>query len=275
MVDGTLHVIFRSCEGKSVRSGSMRPYGMTKGEVTRACFYSLWHSVIFGHFPQPRFHVIDDSSSPELRQWFKHFDWPGYCPPPVVHPFEGLGGDQSFAEALKLVESLNLRDQDYVYMVEDDYYHAPDCFWHLRDFLDIYSGHLFLVPYCQHLGMTGVMQVRQDGVLQGYDDSTEVHDAVRGLPQRHILLTHECFWVQQFMSCLTFMARMGTLRKHWATLLAAVQGSNDALVSSLFTDSPCYFPVPALSSHMQAGCFSPYFTNHLAELQIRKAAKDG
>jgi hypothetical protein len=254
----------------------MRPYGMTKGEVARACVRSLWDSAIFGHFPQIDFHIIDDSSSEEFRQWFAKFvGWEGYCHSPIVHPFQDLGGDQSFAEALKLVESLQLRDEDYVYMVEDDYYHAPDCFWHFRDFFDIYPGHVFLMGHYQHLGLTGTMQVRQDGVLEGHDGPTEVHAAVQGLPPRHVLLTHEHFWVQQFLSTLTFMARMGTLRKHWATLLAAVPESNDAIVSGIYRTDPAYFPVPATASHWQSGCQSPYFPAYMLELKAKEMAKDG
>jgi hypothetical protein len=273
MIDGRLIVVVRTCESKTVREGSTRPYGMSKAEVSRACVQSLWNSAAMGHFPRPELHVIDDSSSEEFRQWVEKLEYVNNARP-AVRRFDGLDGDNSYAEALKLLESLGPDDRDYVYLSEDDYFYAPDAFWHLRDFWDIYSGHYFLNLHQQHLWFTRTMQVRQSGTLWGYDIAgADICEAANGLPVRSALLTHGHWWLQQLnTSTLTFGARMGTIRKHWVTLWQARKGSNDDLVAQLYKIDPCYTPIPGLASHLQEGCQTPFFTDGLAERQIRGGA---
>jgi len=270
MIDGELCVILRTCEGKSMR-GAARPYGLDKTQVIKACFRSLRDSMLLGHFPRPHLHIIDDGSSDELRKWLEGFH--DYDKRPILHCFENLGGNGSFAEALKLIEALKLRDEDYVYLCEDDYFYSSDCFWQMRDFLDLYSGHVFLSPYHQHLWLTRTMQVRQAGTERGYDICSDVAEAVKGVPTRQALMGSHCWWMQLYYTTLTFMARMGTLRKHWPTILETAVDSNDGHLSTCYQIDSCYTPIPGLASHFQEGCETPYFTDHLVGRRVKDMAQ--
>jgi hypothetical protein len=271
MTPNRIAVVLRTCEFGSVRA-STRPYNLSKTDLIRACFRSLHASVILGHFPDWQFHIVDDSSSEELRQWFESFkDLRGARP--IVHRFEKLGGDGSFEKALELSETLGLEDADALMLCEDDYFYSTDCFWHLRDFFDTYTGDYFLSPYHQHLWLTRIMQVRQSGTANAARWMTDVRDCVKGLPPRHLLMTSGHWWAQQFISTLTICARMGTIRRNWPTIWQSRIGSNDAHLSTCYQVDPCYTPLPGLASHFQEGCETPYFTDYMTEQAIRGLAK--
>jgi len=259
-----LTIILRTCEGvPCVHPHNPRPYDMSKTDVIKACFASLWRAACNSQLMW-RIYVIDDGSSPELRDWMRgHKGGRVKGTQLIVEEHSGLGNAGSLARQFALVEELNLDDDSWVYLVEDDYLHTGDCFWRVRDFLNFAEGDFYISPYCQPYNAWHAVESRQAGLQVVRPSCLIMSEVMRTEKPRRWVRTPLHDWMQVFHTCWTFLTTAGVLRRHWGVYQAALPRWDDATISAIYETVPCWTPIPALASHFQEGCQSPGFNQQV------------
>src|SRR5665213_2105702 len=108
-------IIFRTCDAVHSIHGAVRPFGLSKRGTIELCFRSLIESLRDVEYT---IHVVADNISEELRQFFHQYR---------VTITEGVfGNDESLRVCLRM--AFEYDDNDWVYLCEDDYLHAPHAF---------------------------------------------------------------------------------------------------------------------------------------------------
>jgi len=223
-----IRVIMRCCDSVQSLHGTQRPFGLDKRQCIRVCFGSLLESL---QGTDHEIDIIGDALTQETISFLMSF---AHLHTIRLHNSSQLGNVGSLLRALDVVNSIP--PEEYVYMVEDDYFHRAECFQYIVDFLNVYRGEFFLHP-------------------PDYPDRyTE-----RPLKPVIVLLTHHTHWRQVYNTTFTFFGKselfhreMGMIR-----LAAAINASDGLLSTSLYTKVQCFSPIPGLSTHMHVGVMTP------------------
>jgi len=264
-VSNKLFVIFMSCENLEGRPQTLRPFGLTKPELARLSFVSLWKAL---NASQMRWKLVveDNSSSPEFRKWMQTF-------------YGGRGKDKITENRMpvdifpivkyadrnlqKIVGKMDVKDDDWVFFAEDDHLYTGDCLWLMREFANIYGAEDFaLVPYVQTFKLWFLLGERQIGPQVIQPGMASIAAAMKHERPRLVLRTPLSHWMQVWHANGTLLARAGLLRKWWSK---HPEGLTHAVTSSIFETTPCFAPIPSLSTHLQEGCESPGFTQKMAQ----------
>ena len=129
------NILLRACDKVESVHKVKRPYNLNKLQTIKLSFYSLYKSL---QNSQYQIKIIGDDLSLELLDFFKNFN-------DVIIDNDKLG---SAAKSLqKQIDiALNVPDDEWVYMCEDDYLHSPDTFKYISELIENKDQYLQTSP---------------------------------------------------------------------------------------------------------------------------------
>lgn len=223
-----IRVIFRTCEKVNSLHGLPRPFGLSKKETIEKCFKSLVKSLsILDH----EIYIVGDEISDDLIEFFANNS--KKIRQTINEP---MGNDESLKRCFQLLNTENWNDDDIVYFVEDDYLHFYQVFDTVFKFVEKAPFELFVHPTDYPDQYT-----RQDLVISAL-----------------VLYGPLCHFRQVSSSTFTLMGKASTFRKYYSHLISSCVGADDGFLSKIFTETPCFSPIPGLATHMHQGTMSRY-----------------
>lgn len=243
-------VIFRACDKVVAVNNNPRPLGLNKTDLVKICFLSLKKSL---ESVPHRIIVLGDSLSDNLLDFFKNQE--------VELHLGTFGNEKSFRKALEL--ALSVSDDEWLYLCEDDYLHAPDAFQKIKTFIQE-ADSILMNNFRIYNPSTWINLKNKDLFLFPPD----YPDRYAGKHLKHslVLISSNSHWRQVSHITFTFITKSATLKKHINFFFRASKGANDRKLSrklfgrlayGWFTPAVCFSPVPGLSSHMHRDTMTP------------------
>ena len=248
------HILFRACDKVESVHKVRRPFGLNKIQTIKLSFYSM-HQALKESGDNFQFSIIGDDLSDELIGFFQNF--------------ENVKVDNTkFGSAAKSLQkqieiALNIPDNDWVYLCEDDYLHTNYAFQYLSEFIE--NSH----QYIQTSGKKKNYMNRIIGDLSKIPLIIHTPD----YPDRYdppfkrlsfIFLSKYCHWRQISNTTHTFLLKSGTIKKFEDYIKASAIGPSDSKLSEkvygriLFKGKAlCVSPIHGLSTHMTEGVMTP------------------
>lgn len=245
-------VLFRACDKVEFSHKSKRPFGMSKIEVIKVSFYSLYRSL---KGCQYQFTIIGDDLSIELLDFFSLFD-------DVIVENSKLG---SAAKSLQrqIDISLNIPDNKWVYMCEDDYLHAPYAFKYISEFIENKEQYLHTSGSKKNYMNRLIGDLSKTPVIIHTPDYPDRYDP----PWKRlsfVFLSKYCHWRQISNTTHTFLLESSTIKKFEKYIKASAIGPSDSKLSDkvygrfFFRNKAlCISPIRGLSAHMHEGVMTP------------------
>jgi hypothetical protein len=230
-----IKIIYRVCDAvNSLHRGvdgseNPRPNGMSKSQVIKACAKSLKDSVKeIDH----EFHLIGDMVSQELWSFLLTELNPVYS----ENSLQKLGGLGSLIKCAEIAKSFD--DNDFVYMVEDDYLHDPMSFHRIFDFLE-FSKQID-IPWFIH--------------------PSDYPDQYRKPKRSYIFQTNTGYWREVSSTTFTMLFLAKTFKKFYSNFNKACVGvGDDGIFSQIFgNEALCFSPLPGIATHLHTGTYSNY-----------------
>lgn len=246
-------VIFRTCDKVHSLHNAPRPIGLDKRATIKLCFASLVRSLEgFDH----TIHVVADDISEDLREFFKRFD---------VTLTEGtFGNDESIRVSLRLAMSYDV--DDWAYLCEDDYLHAPEAFRWIDDLIRNRKDILFtksrrglrrFIPGDHRRSLHTMPLIIHP---PDYPDRYKPRERQRS----YIFLSQYCHWRQISNTTFSFLAEVKTLRQFRGALEHSATGANDGYLSRMVFARDrfagralCLSPIPGVATHMHEEAMTP------------------
>ena len=153
-----------------------------------------------------------------------------------------IGNAASFRHAIRLATTPGFPDGDIVYFVEDDYLHTPDALVKLAEFFE--EKHSDYATLYDH-------PARYNGM-----------DVLRESGER-IIHSKTHHWRTQESTCMTFAARVGTLREDSARITRYLVGEHPQdrwMFVNLQVTNPhrrLWGPIPSLATHCETEWLAP------------------
>jgi hypothetical protein len=222
---------------------------------------------------QYQFTIIGDDLSTELLDFFKAFD--------VVVDNDKLG---SAAKSLqKQIDiALNIPDNEWVYMCEDDYLHTPYAFKYLSEFISNKE---------QYIQTSGKKKNYMNRIIGDLKD-TPIIIHTPDYPDRYdppwkrlsfIFLSKYCHWRQISNTTHTFLLESSTIKQFEKYIKESAVGPSDSKLSGkvygriFFKNKAlCVSPIHGLSTHMTEGVMTPLVDwQTICQDNIDKMKKEG
>ncbi len=245
----TYHVIFRTCDVVHSVHNTPRPFGLDKRTLIKVCFKSLYASLA----PYPhKITILGDRLSPEIQEFFKSY--------PVTLLNEELGNDNSIRRAFEL--ALEVPDNDWAYICEDDYLHTPQAFLWIDDLIQNKQEYLGKKPWNQAIRLNYSKLYTHPLVIHPPD----YPDRYRSRYMRYglIFLSKFCHWRQISNTTFTFLMEGKTARRYKSILMRSVKGADDGYLSrklygglTFRNKAICLSPIPGVATHMHDGVMTP------------------
>ena len=261
-----IHVIYRACDKVASVNNKIRPFGLSKKELIRYCFDSLYSSA--ASYPIS-FTIIGDQLSEEMIDFFNQ-----YSSLNIINDKNGLGNDKSLIKTFK--HSLEFPDSDWVYFCEDDYFHRKEFFKYIFDFINNRETIIkYRKPYIDsfiHNFLFGKLD-KVPHVIH----PTDYVDRYRPkfLKKSFIFKSSYCHWRQIDKTTFTFLMAVSTVKKYKNILIDSSKGARDQYLSRklygknfFFNKSLCISPIPSLAEHMHEGLLN---NQKNVEKEIEKA----
>lgn len=231
-----LDVVLRTCSRIHALSQRPRMAGLQKFDVVHRCLRSLGRSMtrVPGHQELLRLTVVDDASDREhvatwkalLRDLRLTANWV---------ETDSRSGGSSFRTAIEAARAVQ---PNAVYFVEDDYLHYPEAI---------------------------VRLLHGYAVLRGVTSQGEVALTTYDCPDRYIRTPYpssiwfagDRYWRTVRHTTGTFMISGKTLERHWELYAKFGQYgidpsvNEDTTLNRVYSQIPCFSPIPTLSIHMQ------------------------
>jgi hypothetical protein len=210
-------------------SENPRPNGMSKLQVIKTCVKSLKDSV---KETDHEFHLIGDMVSQELWSFLLTELNPVYS----ENSLQKLGGLGSLIKCAEIAKSFD--DNDFVYMVEDDYLHDPMSFHRIFDFLE-FSKQID-IPWFIH--------------------PSDYPDQYRKPKRSYIFQTNTGYWREVSSTTFTMLFLAKTFKKFYSNFNKACVGvGDDGIFSQIFgNEALCFSPLPGIATHLHTGTYSNY-----------------
>jgi hypothetical protein len=246
------NILLRTCDKVESSHKAKRPFSLNKLQTIKVCFYSLYESV---QDFDCKITIIGDDLSDGLLRFFANFD-------NVVVDNEKLGSAaKSLQKQIELAEKIP--DNEWIYMLEDDYLHTNYAFKYLDEFITNKE------KYLQSSGKKKNYFNRIIGNLA--DKPLIIHtpdypDRYNPPWLRHsfIFLSKYCHWRQISNTTHTFMLEGKTLKKYLKYIKLSAVGPSDSKLSEkvygrlfLFNKALCISPIKGLSTHMTENVMTP------------------
>ncbi len=264
-------ILFRACDKVESVHKVKRPFGLNKIQTIKVSFYSMYQSL---RGSQYQFTIIGDDLSTELLDFFKAFDV-------VVVDNDKLG---SAAKSLqKQIDiALNIPDNEWVYMCEDDYLHTPYAFKYLSEFISNKE---------QYIQTSGKKKNYMNRIIGDLKD-TPIIIHTPDYPDRYdppwkrlsfIFLSKYCHWRQISNTTHTFLLESSTIKQFEKYIKESAVGPSDSKLSGkvygriFFKNKAlCVSPIHGLSTHMTEGVMTPLVDwQTICQDNIDKMKKEG
>ena len=246
------NILLRACDKIESVHQVKRPYNLNKLQTIKVCFYSLYKSL---HNSQYQIKIIGDDLSLELLDFFKNFN-------DVIVDNDKLG---SAAKSLqKQIDiALNVPDDEWVYMCEDDYLHSPETFKYISELIENKEQYLQTSPKKKNYMNRIIGDLSKIPLIIHPPDYPD-----RYKPQwkrlSFIFLSKHCHWRQITNTTHTFLLQSSSIKKFEKYIKLSALGPSDAKLSEnvygriLFRNKAiCVSPIKGLSSHMTEGVMTP------------------
>lgn len=245
-------ILFRACDKVESVHNVARPFGLSKLQTIKLCFYSLYQSLKSN---ECKFTIIGDQLSNELVDFFKSFNHV------IVHN-EVLGSaTKSLKKQIEI--ALKIPDDEWIYMCEDDYLHTSYAFEYLSEFIENKE------IYLETSGKKKNYVNRIIGDLK--DIPLIIHPA--DYPDRYeppwkrfsyIFLSKYSHWRQISNTTHTFLLQSKTLKQFEKNIKLSSLGPSDSELSRkvygrifFVNKALCVSPIKGLSTHMTEGVMTP------------------
>lgn len=246
-------VIFRTCDKVNSVHNAPRPFGLDKLTLIKLCFASLKRSL--EPFPHT-IHAIADDLSPELTAFLQKQG---------VTLTEGkFGNDESLRQSLAV--AMSYEDNDWVYLVEDDYLHTPGAFGWIDDLVTHTKDALYTRPHSK------INRALFSSIYGHYyrlplfihpPDYPDRYLPKQRLPSM-IFLSKSCHWREISNTTFTFLAKAGSFKKYRRILLKSTTGAQDGYLSDRLYSrfggrrrALCVSPIPGIATHMHESTMTP------------------
>ena len=245
-------ILFRACDKVESVHNSKRPFGLNKLQTIKVSFYSMYQSF---QNSSCQYTIIGDDLSPDLLNFFKTFD-------DVFVDNETLGS-AAISLQKQIDIALNIPDNEWVYMCEDDYLHTPFSCKYLSEFISNKD------KYIQTSGKKKNYMNRIIGNLK--DTPLIIHTP--DYPDRYdppwkrlsfIFLSKYCHWRQITNTTHTFLLESSTIKRFAKYIKASAVGPSDSKLSGKVYGriffrkrALCVSPITGLSTHMHEGVMTP------------------
>jgi len=246
------NILFRACDKIESVHKVKRPFGLSKIDVIKVCFYSMYQAL---QGQQYSFVVIGDDLSPDLLDFFAKFS--------DVLVDNALLGSAAKSLQKQIDIALKTSDEEWVYMCEDDYLHVPHAFKYLSEFIENKQ---------QYLQTSGDKKNYMNRLI-GDLSKTPVIIHTPDYPDRYnppwrrlsfIFLSKHCHWRQISNTTHTFLLQSKTIKRFEKYIKASAVGPSDSKLSEkvygriFFKNRAlCVSPVHGLSTHMTEGVMTP------------------
>ena len=245
-------ILYRACDKvESVHKGR-RPLGLTKAQIIKVSFYSIYQAIQGMSY---KFVIVGDDLSQELLIFFSFFD-------DIIVDNDKLGSaSKSLQKQIDL--ALEVPDEEWVYMCEDDYLHTPYSFQYISEFLENKE------QYVKTSGGRKNYMNRFIGDLSNIPIVIHTPD----YPDRYkpnwrrlsfIFLSKYCHWRQITNTTHTILLQSSTIKKFEKCIKESSIGPSDSKLSKkmygrIFFNNKalCVSPVKGLSTHMTEGVMTP------------------
>lgn len=247
------HILFRACDKVESVHKVKRPFNLNKKEVIKISFYSMYQALQNYDYT---FTIIGDDLSDELLEFFGEFD--------DVVVDNCLLGSAAKSLQKQIDLALKLPDDEWVYMVEDDYLHTDYSFKYLDQLIsnkeEILKTSRKKKNYVNYL----VGDLSKKPLIIHTPDYPDRYDPPW---KRHsyIFLSKYCHWRQVSNTTHTFMLEVSTLKKFEKEIKASAVGPSDSKLSQyvygkllLWNRALCVSPIKGLSTHMTEGVMTPF-----------------
>jgi hypothetical protein len=242
-----IDVLLRTCSRVDSVHGSPRIVDATKDELIASCAASLIRSVERARQAMPELEiaitVVDDHSDPACVDRLKalltrsavQWEW--------LPMLERTGNGASLLTSYERARS---SCPDLIYFVEDDYLHFPEAILEMVEFFTA----------------TSVKLGRDIAVFP-----CDYADRYRDPYPSYITLGSARYWRSVAHVTGTLMLSRATLEAHWERFVAfgrygldpAV--TEDSTINRIFSEVPCFSPMPSLTVHMQGPELMPPFVD--------------
>lgn len=241
-VVASLDILFRSCSRVTALHGESRIVDAPKSAILLACLRSLLRACDALALERPELamsvRVVDDHSDSDLFAAVRPLV-------AAVVPVEGVGGNgASLSTTFALARASTA---DLVYIVEDDYVHAPSA---LAEMVADY----------------GTLRERVGGevILHPYDCPDRYAEPYESM----ILLGQARHWRTVRHTTGTFLAAPATIRQFWPFYASFARYgepgvTEDTTLNLIYQCVPAFSPLPGLAVHLQgAAQLSPFVNWH-------------
>lgn len=248
-----IRVIFRACDKVFCSHDVDRPFTHDKRQIIKTCFKSLI-AALNGY--DYTIDVIGDDLSRDLVNFFSS------CENTNVMDLHLGSASASITAALD--KGLQYDDEDWIYMCEDDYLHAPHFMQYLSEFIENKNTYFQLTSRKRNRTkwLTGDLTKLPLFIHPSdYPDSYLPRNSYASL----LFLSKYCHWRQIQFTTHTFMTQARNLRKYEKYIRESGVRHDDAYLSRriygrywLRGKALCVSPIPGLSAHLTDGVMSPF-----------------
>ncbi len=246
------NILLRACDKVESVHKVKRPFNLNKLQTIKVSFYSMYQSL---QGSQYQITIIGDDLSTELLDFFNKFN-------NVIVDNTNLGGAaKSLQKQINL--ALNVPDDEWVYMCEDDYLHLPQAFKYISEFIENKEKYLKTSPKKKNYMNRIIGDLSNTSLIIHTPDYPD-----RYMPPwkrlSFIFLSKYCHWRQITNTTHTILLKSSTIKKFEKHIKASAVGPSDAKLSGkvygrLFFKNKalCISPIKGLSSHMHKGVMTP------------------
>jgi len=247
------NILFRACDKVESTHLIERPFGLSKQDIIKVSFYSLYKSLSGHNFSIT---VIGDDLSKNLLDFFSSFRLV------EIHNVNLGSASQSLKEQIKFAKTIP--DDEWIYLCEDDYLHSPNCFdfidefiehkkkylatsWKKKNYVNWLIGNLATVPLIIH----------PPDYPDRYDPPWK--------RLSYIFRSKYCHWRQISNTTHTFLLKGSTFSKFYREIYESSHGPSDSKLSekvyarfSFKNKALCVSPIKGLSTHLTNGVMTPF-----------------
>ena len=246
------NIFFRACDKVGAVHKAKRPFGLNKTKTIKVSFYSMYQAL---HDQRYQFFIIGDDLSQELLDFFKLFK-------DVIVDNKIMGSaTKSLQKQIDL--ALNVPNDEWVYMCEDDYLHTSYSFQYISEFINNKT---------QYLRTSGKKKNYMNRIIGDLIDVPLIIHTP-DYPDRYdpawkrlsfVFLSKYCHWRQITNTTHTLLLQSSTIKKFEKHIKASSIGPSDSKLSEkiygrIFFNNKalCVSPVKGLSTHMTEGVMTP------------------
>ena len=246
------NVLFRACDKVESVHKVKRPLALTKTQTIKVSFYSLYQAL---QGEQYIIIIIGDDLSQELLDFFQLFE-------DITVDNQNLGSAaKSLQKQIDL--ALNVPNDEWVYMCEDDYLHTSFSFRYISEFINNKEEYLQTSGKKKNYLNRFIGDLKHIPLIIHTPDYPDRYDP----PWKRlsfIFLSKYCHWRQITNTTHTFLLQSSTVKQFEKYIKASAVGPSDSKLSGkvygriLFKNKAlCVSPIKGLSTHMTEGVMTP------------------